>query len=108
MTAVNLNTDVSKTLVIDTNQLSWEASPLPGVERKKLEREEKESGLATSIVRYAPGSYFSPHTHDGGEEFLVLSGIFSDESGNYGENYYVRNHLAQITNHSVIMVALFL
>ena len=27
---------------------------------------------ATSIVRYAPHSHFSAHTHGGGEEFLVL------------------------------------
>jgi hypothetical protein len=38
---------------------------------------------ATSIVRYAPGSHFSPHTHGGGEEFFVLEGIFGDEQGEY-------------------------
>jgi hypothetical protein len=30
---------------------------------------------ATSIVRYAPHSHFSAHTHGGGEEFLVLDGV---------------------------------
>ena len=33
---------------------------------------------ATSIVRYAPNSHFSAHTHGGGEEFFVLEGVFSD------------------------------
>jgi hypothetical protein len=33
-----------------------------------------EVARATSIVRYAPQSRFSPHTHGGGEEFLVLDG----------------------------------
>lgn len=62
-----------------------------GVQRRVLEREDAESGRATSIVRYAPGSAFSPHVHAGGEEFLVLEGIFSDESGDFGPGMYVRN-----------------
>jgi ChrR-like protein with cupin domain len=46
---------------------------------------------ATSIVRYAPGSHFSPHTHGGGEEFLVLEGVFQDEHGDFPAGSYVRN-----------------
>tara|TARA_B100001964_G_C13921089_1_gene460239 strand:- start:239 stop:367 length:129 start_codon:yes stop_codon:yes gene_type:complete len=41
----------------------------------------------TSVVHYAPGSYFSPHAHGGGEEFIVLYGVFSDEHGDYGPGY---------------------
>jgi hypothetical protein len=50
-----------------------------------------EVARATSIVRYAPGSRFSAHVHEGGEEFLVLAGVFQDEDGDYPEGYYVRN-----------------
>jgi anti-sigma factor ChrR (cupin superfamily) len=46
---------------------------------------------ATSIVRYAPHSHFSRHTHAGGEEFFVLEGIFQDEHGDYPAGSYVRN-----------------
>jgi anti-sigma factor ChrR (cupin superfamily) len=42
-------------------------------------------------VRYAPNSHFSAHTHGGGEEFLVLEGIFSDEYGDYPAGTYIRN-----------------
>ena len=35
-------------------------------------------------LRYAPDSRFDPHTHGGGEEFLVLDGVFSDEHGDFG------------------------
>ena len=56
-----------------------------------LERDGEEVARATSIVRYAPNSYFSPHTHAMGEEFLVLSGTFSDETGDFGPGMYVRN-----------------
>ena len=42
-------------------------------------------------MRYQPGSSFAGHVHDAGEEFLVLEGTFSDESGNFGAGTYVRN-----------------
>lgn len=56
-----------------------------------LERDGGEIARATSIVRYAPGSFFAEHEHSGGEEFLVLDGTFSDESGDYPAGWYVRN-----------------
>jgi hypothetical protein len=56
-----------------------------------LDRVGDEVARATSIVRYAPGSLFSSHTHDGGEEFLVLDGVFQDEHGDYPAGTYVRN-----------------
>ena len=46
---------------------------------------------ATTIVRYAPNSHFSKHSHTGGEEFIVLDGIFQDEHGDYSAGTYVRN-----------------
>jgi anti-sigma factor ChrR (cupin superfamily) len=64
---------------------------MPGVERKMLDRVGDEVARATSIVRYAPNSRFSAHTHGGGEEFLVLQGVFSDEHGDYSPGTYVRN-----------------
>ena len=56
-----------------------------------LDRIGGEVARATSIVRYAPGSRFSAHTHDGGEEFIVLDGVFQDEHGDYPAGTYVRN-----------------
>ncbi len=56
-----------------------------------LDRIGDEVARATSVVRYAPGSRFSPHVHDKGEEFLVLEGLFQDEHGDYPEGSYVRN-----------------
>jgi len=41
-----------------------------------LDRVGDELARATSIVRYAPRSSFSPHVHGGGEEFFVLEGVF--------------------------------
>ncbi len=88
---MEVNADFSQRVVLDTNALDWIPSPLPGVDRRMLDRIGNEVARATSIVRYAPGSSFSAHTHSGGEEFLVLDGVFSDEHGDYGPGFYVRN-----------------
>jgi ChrR Cupin-like domain len=69
----------------------WQASPMPGVERRLLDRIGDEVARATSIVRYAPESHFSPHVHGGGEAFLVLEGVFQDEHGDFPAGFYVRN-----------------
>ena len=86
-----LNANYSQRKVIDTNAMDWESSPAVGVERKRLEVLNPEIESVTTIVRFAPDSYFPAHTHGGGEEYLVLEGTFSDESGDYSRGYYVRN-----------------
>lgn len=86
-----INADLSIAAVVETAAMPWVASPIAGVERRMLERDGEEVARATSLVRYAPGSSFSPHRHDEGEEFLVLDGVFSDESGDFPRGFYVRN-----------------
>lgn len=88
---MRLNADFSLPVVIRPGDTPWVASPLAGVERQMLDRIGEELARATSIVRYAPGSHFSAHEHPGGEEFLVLDGVFSDERGDYPVGTYVRN-----------------
>jgi anti-sigma factor ChrR (cupin superfamily) len=88
---MNIHNDLSERIVLHTDQLAWQASPIEGVERQMLDREGGEVARATSVVRYAPNTEFTPHTHDGGEEILVLDGCFSDERGNYSAGMYLRN-----------------
>ena len=88
---MELNADFSKRAVIRPGDTDFVPSPMAGVERYMLDRIGDEVARATTIVRYAPDSYFSPHTHDGGEEFLVLDGVFSDEHADYPAGTYVRN-----------------
>ena len=88
---MELNADFSKRVVVHSDQIDWQASPMPGVDRRMLDRIGDEVARATSIVRYAPGSKFSAHTHSGGEEFIVLEGVFQDEHGDYPAGTYVRN-----------------
>lgn len=88
---MELNADFSKRVVIHTHDVPWSSSPMAGVHRRMLDRIGDEVARATSIVRYAPGSHFSSHVHSGGEEFLVLEGVFQDEHGDYPAGSYVRN-----------------
>lgn len=86
-----LNMDFSVPVMRNVDELEWLPSPMPGVERKPLAREDAERGHATSIVRYAPGSVFRAHPHPLGEEILVLEGVFCDETGSYPAGTYFRN-----------------
>lgn len=88
---MDINTDFKQRIVLHADQLAWQASPAPGVDRKYLDRVGGEVARASSIVRYAPNTVFTPHTHDGGEEILVLDGCFSDEAGDYSAGMYLRN-----------------
>ncbi|AZV76926.1 cupin [Parasedimentitalea marina] len=88
---MELNSDFSTRVLVHSDQLEWQASPMKGVDRRMLDRIGGEVARATTIVRYAPGSKFSAHTHTGGEEFIVLDGVFQDEHGDFPEGTYVRN-----------------
>ena len=88
---MNINTDLSLRVVVQSDSLPWVDSPEPGVQRRPLAGDGGEVARATSIVRYAPGSSFARHRHDLGEEFMVLEGEFCDEFGAYGPGTYVKN-----------------
>ncbi len=88
---MEINADFTQRAVVHAANLEWVPSPVKGVERRMLDRIGEEVARATSIVRYAAGSHFSPHTHGGGEEYLVLEGVFQDEHGDFPTGSYVRN-----------------
>ena len=88
---MEINADFSRRVAVHAARLPWVVSPMAGVDRRMLDRIGNEIARATSIVRYAAGSRFSPHIHGGGEEFLVLDGIFQDEHGDFPAGSYVRN-----------------
>lgn len=108
---MQIHADLTKRVHVDSATLDWVPSPMAGVERRMLERDGAEVARATSLVRYAPGSAFSAHSHDMGEEFLVLDGVFSDESGDFPKGMYVRNppgsrHVPSSDPGAVILVKL--
>lgn len=108
---MKLNADFSRRALVRFDQNDWIASPMPDVDRKMLDRIGEEVARATTIVRYAPGSAFSAHTHDGGEEYLVLEGTFCDEHGAFPTGTYVRNpptssHTPSAPDGAIILVKL--
>lgn len=88
---MELNSDFSKRVLVHSDEIEWVPSPMAGVDRRMLDRIGEEVARATTIVRYAPGSHFSSHVHSGGEEFIVLEGVFQDEHGDFPVGSYVRN-----------------
>ena len=88
---MHIHSDYSQRVVIHQDSLSWVPSPVPGIERRMLDRAGDEVARATTIVRYLPESHFTEHQHALGEEILVLDGQFSDEHGDYPAGTYIKN-----------------
>lgn len=86
-----LNSDFSQRAIVTPDDYQWIPSPQPGVERLMLDRIGREQARATSLVRYAPGSKFPAHSHPGGEEILVLDGIFTENGVDYPAGRYLRS-----------------
>ena len=80
-------------VVVPTRQAQWRQGLVPGLSVLPL----NEFGTShTAMVRWAPGTYFNPHRHYGGEEIFVAEGVFSDEHGDYPQGSWLRSpHLSQ-------------
>jgi len=74
--------------------LDWRQGMVPGLKVTSLHQ-----GLTkhTALVRWAPETRFNPHTHVGGEEILVLEGVFRDEHGSYPAGTWIRS--PHMSNH---------
>lgn len=97
ISSLELNANLNQPAFV--REKTWVPSPASGVQRILLERQGGEQTTrATSLVAYQANSRFNAHTHPLGEEFLVLSGVFSDEHGDYPAGSYVRN--PPISSHS--------
>ena len=73
---MNLNSDFGARAAVHAAWLGWTPSPVPGVDRRMLDRIGDEVARAISIVRYASHSRFSSHTHGGGEESWCWTAYF--------------------------------
>lgn len=109
---MNVNDDFSKRVMLHSDTIEWQASPMAGVDRRRLDRVTVGNERVTTIVRYAPGSKFSSHVHTGGEEFIVLDGVFEDDYGQWPAGSYIRNppqssHTPGSTDGCIIFVKLW-
>lgn len=109
---MEINADFSQRSLLHTTEIEWQDSPMKGVRRRVLDRIGNEVARATTVVSYAPNSHFSSHVHTGGEEFIVLEGVFQDEHADYPAGSYVRNppessHTPRSDNGCIIFVKLW-
>ena len=79
------DTDVVR---IDTANNTWVPGLVPGLSVMPLHQHRHEQA---ALVRWKPDTYFQPHAHAGGEEILVLSGVFEDEHGRYPSGTWIRS-----------------
>lgn len=86
-------------VVVDTTQSTWYPGMVPGLTVMPLSEFET---THTAMVRWAPGTYFNPHRHFGGEEIFVVDGVFSDEHGNYPKGSWIRS--PHLSNHQPFSV----
>jgi len=73
---------------VDVDELPWKPSPYPGVDIKIL-MEDPETGLMTSLTRFAPGAELPLHEHTDLEQSWVLQGRLVDDEGEATAGNYV-------------------
>ncbi len=81
--------------VIDTEKATWRPGVVEGLQVMPLHEYE---GEHVALVRWAPHTQFNLHSHRGGEEILVLEGVFYDEYDCYPTGTWIRSpHLSRHT-----------
>jgi len=83
----HLGSDQVHQEVVDTNTEPWLQGMVPGLNVMPLMRQ----GSGSTLVRWAPQTYFNAHRHFGGEEIFVIKGVFEDEHGRYSEGSWIRS-----------------
>src|SRR5262245_65554631 len=73
---------------VDVDSLPWVETRFKGVEMKTL-MEDKETGLLTALVRFAPGAVLPDHEHVELEQTWVLEGSLEDDEGVASAGNYV-------------------
>ncbi|MDH3739899.1 MAG: cupin domain-containing protein, partial [Alphaproteobacteria bacterium] len=87
-----LNADPDALALMVTAEMAWEATDIPGVSQKLLERViDDEKGRETALIKVDPGTTFPHDSLPQREEIFVLEGSLSDEHGDYGQHTFILN-----------------
>ncbi|OYW35969.1 MAG: cupin [Hydrogenophilales bacterium 12-61-10] len=73
---------------LDTASAQWLPGLVPGLAVMPLHQH---AGEHAALVRWQPETFFQSHAHFGGEEILVLDGVFEDEFGSYPAGSWLRS-----------------
>lgn len=93
--------DDDQTTIIDTSSSQW-LSGQGNLEVLPLHQQ-------TALVKWPKNEKFAPHKHWGGEEILVLKGVFMDEHGQYPQGSWIRSphlsvHFPYVEEETIIFV----
>jgi anti-sigma factor ChrR (cupin superfamily) len=90
---LQLRTADTERVVIDARAARWYQGLVPGLTVLPLHEHDSEH---VALVRWAPSTTFRRHHHWGGEEILVLGGVFEDEHGRYPQGSWLRSpHMSE-------------
>jgi anti-sigma factor ChrR (cupin superfamily) len=82
---------LTRAAVLPTS-LTWYQTNYTGIWFRCFESDnEIQEHPVTMLTRFDPGGFFQLHGHPGGEEILVLQGIFEDEIGIHTPGTYMLN-----------------
>ena len=76
-------------IVVDTNELAWVPTPIPGVAHKPLYEQSGFSDV-TRLERWDPGADLGSVSYDQGAELFVLEGEFADGAGTHAAGCWLR------------------
>lgn len=80
--------DDHRQFTINTRNSEWSQGLVPGLKVLNLHGFGAEQ---VALVRWAPDTQFSTHTHWGGEEIFVIDGVFHDGHGEYPAGTWIRS-----------------
>ena len=83
----HLGPDQVEREVVHTETAPWYEGMVSGLNVMPLMRQ----GSGSTLVKWAPQTYFNPHRHHGGEEIFVVDGVFEDEYGRYPTGSWIRS-----------------
>ena len=91
---IELNADKKNSVLVNVDgAAATQAAGQTDVKRTMYERVGGEVARASTKVTFKPNTPFPSHVHDGGEEFVVLSGVWKDKWGNFPKYTYIRNYI---------------
>jgi len=84
--------DDTETVVLRPEEQTWR----PGIGNLSVSSLHNYGTENTALVLWPENEVFQPHTHWGGEEIVVIKGMFIDEFGEYPAGSWIRSpHLSQ-------------
>jgi len=91
--------DVRAVLASSKDPRAWRRPPLAGLEIIEVRGGPKTAGAELYLARFAAGSTFPAHRHQGSEDVLVLEGSYTDSDGSVYTSGDV-HHMAPGSEHT--------